>query len=175
VRFLSTTAVFFLALAACAPDSSEGVSDEATDLQPEDGIGECAGVFDRTECDATGCEARWAGTNAWSRVVGEDTIAAWTPVDPDAMFTCDPAITELDGCGVDDTTGQIVCWVWESENCARIAVPFCVLVGSVEAADRWPDWAECHADEYPGHPIVCGEESCWAARDPSSELHPRCE
>jgi hypothetical protein len=112
-------------------------TDESTDSTGD--IEECGGAFADVVCDSSGCYGRWLGTEAWSRVVSQATVDSWTEVPAEGQFSCGSIPSEIDGCAEIDELGHVACWEWEG-NCARIAIPLCVVAGIAEPTDYWPDW-----------------------------------
>ncbi len=121
-------------------------------------------------CEGYVCEARWAGTNAWSTVTTVDYAQTWPAAEP--AFTCDGE-PNVDGCGVIDVGGHVACWLAEGD-CARVVAPLCVAQ-SANAVETvvWPEWT-CKAGEPIGTTALCTEAICWLAIDPSSAIHPAC-
>jgi hypothetical protein len=148
-------------------DETETSTDTGTDLAM------CDGEFAEVDCVEGVCQARWIGTEAWSFVLGFETIDSWPAVGTDAVFDCGPTPSDVDGCGKIDASGHVACWIWEGE-CARIAFPLCVVAGSAVATSYWPDWMPCDAGEPIGAVALCSDQFCWMESDPTSSIHPHC-
>jgi hypothetical protein len=153
-------------------DTETDESTESGDSTETSDIG-CQGVFAEMTCEGDACEARWAGTEAWSIVVGSETIDSWVVVPTSGLFTCGSSIPDVDGCGKIDGQGHIACWVWEG-SCARLAVPLCEVAATAEFTEYWPAWMSCKAGEPIGVPALCSDQFCWMELDPTSSIHPSC-
>jgi hypothetical protein len=160
-------------------DSTDETSDLTATTETDSGADSdtgltfCAGEFAEVECVEGVCQARWIGTEAWSFVLGFETIDSWPAVGTDAVFDCGPTPSDVDGCGKIDESGHVACWIWEGE-CARIAFPLCVVAGSAVATSYWPDWMPCDAGEPIGAVALCSDQFCWMESDPTSSIHPHC-
>jgi hypothetical protein len=91
------------------------------------------------DCGVEGCSGLWSGTDAWAPMFPANQFGDMPPVDPSAVWDCEPG-PDVDRCVEVDTNGHVGCFRFDGEfavavwpSCAvavEFAVEFAVDVGN---------------------------------------------